>query len=101
LFDLLDGEIAVLGRDPNVGSISNAQPVHHELRGLTQRVEMPLVAVPIRSSLRNSIGWYPMHINRAIKFHPMWWVESLELGLQLPTPFGSIEEAKQDLKFAG
>jgi hypothetical protein len=84
----------------HVGSISDAQPVNHELRGLTQRVGMPLVVVPIRSCW-NLIGWYPMHVNRAIKFHPMWWVESIELALHVPTPFGSIEEAKQNLKVVG
>jgi hypothetical protein len=75
--------------------------MHHELRGLTQRVEMPFVAEPVRSCIRNLIGWYPMHVNRAIKFHPMWWVESIELALHVPTPFGSIEEAKQNLKVVG
>jgi hypothetical protein len=81
----------------HVGSISDAQPMHHELRGLTQRVEMPFVAEPVRSCIRNLIGWYPMHVNRAIKFHRLGGLESVELFLHLPTPFDSIKEAKQNL----
>jgi hypothetical protein len=81
LCDLLDGEIAFFGRDPHIGSISDAQSVHHELRSLTQRVEMPLVAVPVRSCIPHLIGRHPMHVSGEIKVHPLRIVGRLELCL--------------------
>jgi hypothetical protein len=62
LLDLLDCEVAILGRDPHVGPISDGQSLHHEFDGFAQVFEMPLVAAPIRSSVRNLIGRDPVHV---------------------------------------
>ena len=62
---------------------------------------MPLVAIPSQVQPRDLIRSYPMHLIEDIAFYPLWRVGIVELCLHVPTPFGSIEEAKQDLKVVG
>jgi hypothetical protein len=95
LFDLLEREVTVLGSNPEVRPIGDGQLVHYELQGLMHRFEMPLIAGPIRSNILNLIGGYPVHIGREIKLrHRRWATGSVELGLNVPTPFSSIKIAK-------
>ena len=79
LFDLLDHEIPILGRDPHVGPISDSQTLHYEFDGLAQGFEMPLVAAPVRSRLRDPIGRYPVHVSGEIEFRLLTGARRLSL----------------------
>jgi hypothetical protein len=67
LFDLFDGKIAFLGRDPKIRSISNGQFVHGKANRLAERLEMPLVRWRLSPCFWNLIGRDPEHISRQIK----------------------------------
>jgi len=56
---------------------------------------------PSQVQPRDLIRRYPMHLSEDIAFYPPWRVGIVELCLLVPTRFGSIEEAKQDLKIVG